>query len=475
MSKQIIALSNLLSGVEILDRIEGNETRKHNKSKGSGLLIYDGKRPLSIRDITSNELKVIVCQHFPSKLYPYVTYIKVKDLYSAKSIIDANLYDWPSRKLNLIAVTGTNGKTTVVNLLYELFRELNYKVGVISTLGIKINGTSGVRKKYKESINKALDRMVDGGCEYCFMELHSHGIEYKKVLEGLHLKGAAILNVTHDHLDIHGSFENYFKAKKGLFDQLPSNTFALFNADNEFGKNLVRDTVARSFSFGISNKADFTGKIIKESLNGLTLSIDNTILQCKLLGSFNAYNLLAAYAVGRLLHVDSTKILAKMHHLSPIRGRIQMVPASHGYYCFVDFAHNPDGLKKILEALNAIKKPTNRLICVVGCGGNKDKKKRPIMANIALKNSEIVIFTSDNPRYEDPNTIVDDMKKGLTELDKKRTLTVLDRKKAIKKACMLAKKGDVVLISGKGHELYQDLGDEKVYFDDAEVLRKISD
>ena len=474
MLGQSLSIPNLLSGVRIIDVIKRKKSNKYKASEVSSLVIYDSRRPLSTYDITSRSIRVVVCQEFPSRLHPQITYIKVDSLFEAKGIISANLHGWPSRKLSLIAVTGTNGKTTVVNLLYELFTKLGYKAGVISTLGVKVSGASCPRKEGRPNINKLLARMVSEGCQYCFLECHSYGLAYKGQAAGLHIKGAAILNVTHDHLDVHGSFEDYFKVKKSLFDRLSSDAFALFNADDKSGKNLIKDTIAQSFSFGIHNTADFTVKVTSDSLKGLKLLLEESNLQCRLVGAFNAYNMLAAYAISKLLGVSSDKIIPQLPALAPVEGHIQTVPTLREYHCFVDFAHNPDGLENILNALNTAKETANKLICVIGCGGNKDKTKRPIMANIAVKNSTIVIFTSDNPRDEDPSLIIDDMKRGITESDKKQTLSIVDRKEAIKAACMLASKGDFVLVVGKGHEKYQEYRGEKRDFDDVEVLEKVA-
>jgi len=417
----------------------------------------------------------IVCEEFPSEIKEGITYVKVEDSAEALGVVASNFYDNPSEKLKMVGVTGTNGKTTSVTLLYDLFRLLGHKVGLLSTVVNKIH-TEKVDSTHTTpnalDLNALLARMVEKGCEYCFMEVSSHAVDQKRI-SGLKFAGGVFTNITRDHLDYHKTFDNYIAAKKGFFDALPSNAFALVNADHPQGAIMVHDTKATRHSYGITNMADFKGKIIENRFDGLHLEFDMRELFVKLIGDFNAYNALVAYCVGVLLGHDKLTVLTMLSNLNPPEGRFQNIRSEQNITAIVDYAHTPDALENVLNTIKNIRTGNEMVITVVGCGGDRDKGKRPLMAEIACKLSDQVIFTSDNPRTEDPESIIEEMKAGVPPQDFKKTLAITNRKEAIKTAVSMAHNGDILLVAGKGHEKYQIINEETLPFDDMEVINDV--
>ncbi len=418
----------------------------------------------------------IVCEKIPPRPRATVTYVRVKDAREALATIAANYYDRPSRKLELIGVTGTNGKTTTVTLLHELFNKLGEQVGLISTVSNRIG-----EKEWEASlttpdpitINALLHRMVQAGVRYCFMEVSSHAIEQKRV-SGLAFKGAVFTNITHEHLDYHGTFEAYLKAKKGLFDALDRTAFALVNGDDKNSEYMLQNCGAGTrATYGLKTAADIKGKIIENRLSGLHLNIGGNDVWTSLIGSFNAYNLLAIYGVATLLGKPSLDVLTTLSTLSPVNGRFQYYKAEGGITGIVDFAHSPDALENIMTTIHEIRTGNENVLTVVGCGGDRDKEKRPRMARIACANSDIVILTADNPRSEDPMKIIQEMEKGLGPEHSKKVIKNPDRQEAIRTACQMARPDDIILIAGKGHEKYQEVNGEKKPFDDMAILQEM--
>lgn len=416
----------------------------------------------------------IVCEDLPENKKENVTYVKVTDSTHALGYIACNYYDNPSYKLKLVGITGTNGKTTTVTLLFNLFRTLGYNVGLLSTVQNKINNViipSTHTTPDALSLNELLAAMVEQGCDYAFMEVSSHAVVQNRIT-GIHFTGAVFTNITHDHLDYHKTFDEYIKAKKRFFDNLSDDSFAITNKDDKNGMVMLQNTRAHKYSYSLKNVADYKCKIIENHLNGLLLNINNHEVWVKLIGTFNAYNVLAVFAVAHLLKQDVINILTTLSNLNPVEGRFQYVKSNGGIIGIVDYAHTPDALKNVLETIKDIRTGDENVITLVGCGGDRDAAKRPIMANIACQYSNKVILTSDNPRSEDPEEILNQMEKGVEPTDIKKTLRISDRKVAIKTACTLAKKGDIILIAGKGHEKYQEIKGVKHPFDDLEILKE---
>ncbi len=414
----------------------------------------------------------VVCQEFPEDLNEKVTYIKVKDSAKALGIIASNFYDQPSSKLKLIGITGTNGKTTTATLMYLLFKSLGKRVGLLSTVKNQIhNETIEATHTTPDAIeiNKILAQMVEKDCKYCFMEVSSHAIHQHRIA-GLEFDLGIFSNITHDHLDYHETFNEYIDAKKMFFDQLPSGAMALVNSDDKHGSTMVMNTKAKVYSYGLRTMADFKCKVIENTFAGLQLQMDGQEVWTKLIGSFNAYNLLVVYASAILLEQEKIQTLTSLSTLGSVEGRFQHFKSSKDTIAIVDYAHTPDALKKVLETITDIKEGTEKVITVVGCGGNRDKEKRSVMAKIACRLSDQVILTSDNPRDELPEAIINDMKIGLDPIDLKKVLSITDRSEAIKTACMLANDFDIILVAGKGHEKYQEIAGVKHPFDDKEIL-----
>ena len=385
----------------------------------------------------------------------------------------SNYYDNPSKKLQLIGVTGTNGKTTIASLLYQLFNKTGYKVGLLSTVKVLVDET-----EYKAThttpdsvtINSYLDAMLNEGVEYCFMEVSSHGIHQKRT-EGLTFTGGIFTNLSHDHLDYHESFAEYRNVKKYFFDSLPKSAFALTNIDDKNGGFMLQNTKAKKYSYALKTIADFKVKILEKQLSGTLISIDGTEVWTKLIGVFNIYNLIAIIATSELLGLEKLEVLTIVSQLESVSGRFQYVVSDEGVTAIVDYAHTPDALKNVLETINDIRTGNENVITVVGCGGDRDKTKRPKMAHIASQLSSQAIFTSDNPRTENPQTIIDEMELGVSSENYKKTLSVLDRKQAIKTAYKFSNSGDIILIAGKGHENYQEINGERFHFDDLEEIK----
>ena len=417
--------------------------------------------------------KVIVCEQAPARLVPHITYIMVTHSAKALGMIAANFYHNPSAKLQLVAITGTSGKTSTVHLLYGLFKQLGHQVGMLSTIHNKVDEQTlpaTLTTLDAVQINSLLARMVAQGCQYCFMEASSHAIVQERIA-GLQIAGAVFLNITHEHLDYHQTFDTYIKAKKKLFDDLPAQAFALYNADDKRGPVMVQNTKAVKHSFAMKTRADFTARLLSNTWQGLELRIAGKNAWFQLLGPFNAYNLLVAYATACLLEQDSDKVLVALSSLPPILGRVQHIHALNTFDVIIDYAHKPDALEKVLTTIQQIKSKQGRVITVVGCGGNRDKQKRPLMAQIAYKLSNQVILTADNPRNEDPHAIIEEMKVGLSPAQQRKTLSIVDRAEAIKAACQLAHSHDIVLVAGRGHEHYQEIQGKKYPFNDEAVVR----
>ena len=417
----------------------------------------------------------VVCSRLPEELVEGVTYVVVADVQLVLAEMAAAFYDHPSRELRLVGVTGTNGKTTTTTLLYDLVRALGYKAGLISTVVYRIdNRTIESTHTTPDAVRlQAMMReMVEAGCDYCFMECSSHAIVQHRI-HGLHFAGALFSNLTHDHLDYHGTFAEYIKAKRGLFDALPKGAFALTNIDDRNGRVMVQNTAARVVTYSLREVADVRCRLMELHLDGMLLHLDGEELWAQLTGRFNAYNLTAAYAVACQLGFDRREVLAALSSLHPVSGRFECVRAANGTLAVVDYAHTPDALENVLRTIEEIRREGQQLIVLCGCGGNRDKTKRPEMARIASSYATTAIFTSDNPRHEDPETILDEMVAGVEA--GVRYLRISDRAAAIRTAVMLSSAGDILLLAGKGHENYQIIGDQKLPFDDREEVRRCFD
>lgn len=416
----------------------------------------------------------VVVEELPEHTDDAVTYVRVSDSAYALGVLAANFYGNPSQELKLVGVTGTNGKTTVATLLYNLFRQLGYRVGLLSTVENRI-GEKVVPATHTTpdpvALNKLMRQMVDDGCDYCFMEVSSHAIVQQRIV-GLKFAGGIFTNITHDHLDFHKTFENYIKAKKKFFDDLDRYAFALTNVDDRNGNVMLQNTVAHRKTYGLHNMADFKAKVLESHFDGMLLQIDSHDLWVKLVGGFNAYNLLAVYSAAILLEQETSKVLVALSEISGAEGRFETVRSKNGVVGIVDYAHTPDAVENVLETIKNLRHEGQQIITVLGCGGDRDKTKRPEMANVALKYSDKLIITSDNPRTEDPLQIIKDMEAGVPVEKKKNTFSIADRREAIRAACHLASPGDIVLVAGKGHEKYQEINGVRHHFDDREELEK---
>ncbi|MDD2622680.1 MAG: UDP-N-acetylmuramoyl-L-alanyl-D-glutamate--2,6-diaminopimelate ligase [Bacteroidales bacterium] len=416
----------------------------------------------------------IVLENLPAQIKDGITYIQVENASFALGWIAAAFYNYPSEKLTLIGITGTNGKTTSVTLLHRLFRDLTYKVGLLSTIENKINDEiipSTHTTPDAVTINRLLAKMLDKGCQFCFMEVSSHAIVQHRI-SGLHFKGAIFSNITHDHLDYHKTFKEYIYAKKMFFDNLSNDAFALSNMDDTNGMVMLQNTKAKRFTYSLLNvNTDFKATINTYDFEGMQLTIDKQEIWFRLTGTFNAYNLLVVYAVTQLLGIDKQEALRNMSLLEPAEGRFVTLNAKNKVTAIVDYAHTPDALKNVLKAIRNIRKPEQKILTLIGCGGNRDKSKRPEMAKIAYDLSDILILTSDNPRNENPINILDDMIKGIEKEDRNNVFVIENREQAIKLSASLAKKNDIILIAGKGHEKYQEINGIKHHFDDMEIIK----
>ncbi len=414
----------------------------------------------------------IVCENIPAYPTGGITFVQVPNSAEALGYIASNYYDNPSENIDIIAVTGTNGKTTTATLMYQLARKLGFKAGLLSTVVNKINDRelpSTHTTPNAIALNKLLAEMVDAGCAYCFMEASSHALHQHRIT-GVQIKGALFSNITHDHLDYHKTFNEYIKAKKILFDILPSTAFAIVNHDDRHSEVMIQNCKAKTKTMALHSMADYKAKVIENGFTGLHLFIDGQDLYTQLIGGFNAYNILAVYAAARELGLDKMEVLTAISGLQAPDGRFQYFKTPSGITAVVDYAHTPDALKNVLKTIADLRTGNEQVISLVGCGGDRDKTKRPEMARIAAEWSDRVILTSDNPRSEDPDTIIREMKEGLDPVMMKKTLAVTDRKEAIKLACTLANAGDIVLIAGKGHERYQEIAGVKHAFDDFQIV-----
>ena len=419
----------------------------------------------------------IVCDILPLIINDKITYVLVNDTNSAMAFMASNYYDNPSSNLKLVGITGTNGKTTVASLLYQLFKNAGYKVGLLSTVKIMVD-----EQEYKAShttpdsvtINHYLNEMIENQVEYCFMEVSSHGIHQKRS-EGLTFAGGVFTNLSHDHLDYHATFAEYRDVKKSFFDHLPKTAFALSNIDDKNGMIMLQNTSARKLTYALKTYADYKAQILENQLSGLLLKINNNEVWTKLIGTFNGYNLLAIYGVAIELGLEELEVLRLLSTLESVSGRFQFIVSDEKITAIVDYAHTPDALENVLKTINDIRTKNEQLITIVGCGGDRDKTKRPIMANIASSLSDKTIITSDNPRTENPETIIIEMEAGVEPQNLKKTLSITDRKQAIKTACQLANTNDFILIAGKGHETYQEIQGVRYDFDDMALVKEFLD
>lgn len=417
----------------------------------------------------------IVLEKLPNTIREGVNYIVVENSSEALGIIASNFYDNPSEKLTLIGVTGTNGKSTTVTLLYRLFTKLGYKTGLLSTIN-NVIGNNIIPSTHTTpdpiSLNALLAKMVEEECTYAFMEVSSHAIHQNRIA-GLHFAGGIFTNLSHDHLDYHKTFSDYIKAKKAFFDHLPESAFALVNKDDANGIVMLQNCVASKQTYSLSSMADFKAKVIENAISGIQLEIDGNQVYTQLVGRFNAYNILVVYATASLLGMDALEILTVLSGLKTAEGRFDIVHSKGSVTSIIDYAHTPDALKNVLETIREVRGGNENIITVVGCGGDRDKAKRPLMAKIACDLSDQVVFTSDNPRGEEPLAIIEDMKKGLDPTHFKKYLIISDRSEAIKTACSIASSGDIILVAGKGHEKYQEIKGERFPFDDKEQIENV--
>lgn len=475
-----IKLSRLLEEIKPLEvigetdkNIESLQSDSRKVGKGGMFVAVrgvttDGHRYIPV--VASAHVAAIVCEDLPASIEKGITYIRVADSAEALGRLASAWYGHPSSQLRLVGVTGTNGKTTVATLLCDLFGALGYRAGLISTVVYRVGNRETESTHTTPDavrLNAMLREMVDAGCEYCFMEVSSHSIVQERI-RGLKFEGAVFTNITHDHLDYHKTFAEYIKAKKRLFDSLPEEAFALVNADDRNGEVMAQNTRARTSRYSLRAAADFNCKIVEMLFDGMLLRMDGSEVWVNFLGRFNACNLLAVYGAARLLGADKEETLRALSALRSVRGRFEPVRSASGITAIVDYAHTPDALENVIATVNDIRKPSQQLIAVCGCGGDRDRAKRPEMGAIASRDASIAIFTSDNPRTEDPEAILDEIMAGVRE--GARCLRIADRAQAIRTAVMLARPNDIILVAGKGHETYQIVGREKRHFDDREEL-----
>lgn len=482
----MLSLNEILKDVAVID-IAGSSIMSVGELRIDSRAVQSGDTFIAVKgthadghsyiaSVIEKGSRLIICEVLPETLLQTVTYVQVENSAVALGQIASNYFGRPSDKLKLVGVTGTNGKTSTVTLLYRLFRALNFKVGMLSTVENQINGEvipSTHTTPDAINLNKLLRQMVEASCEYCFMEVSSHAVDQHRI-GGLEFTGAIFTNITHDHLDYHKTFDNYLKAKKKFFDGLSRKAFALTNIDDRNGNIMLQNTKAAKHSYALKSPADFKAKIVTDTVQGLELDIDGQEMHTRLIGEFNAYNLLSVYATAVLLGIDKIEALTILSALTPPEGRFeQIVSAKDKIVGIVDYAHTPDALKNVLHTINAIRQGNETLISIVGCGGDRDAAKRPVMAQVAAHLSDRCILTSDNPRSEDPNEILRQMNEGVEITERRKVLSITDRKEAIRTACMMANKGDIILLAGKGHEKYQEIKGVKYAFDDKAVLKEL--
>lgn len=458
--------------------ITGIEIDSRNVKAGNLFVAVKGTQTdghAYIAKAVGNGASAVVCENLPDSPDSNVTYVQVADTEEAVGKLATHFFGDPTSKLDLIGVTGTNGKTTIATLLYNMFRKFGYKVGLISTVCNYIDGEAIPTDHTTPdpiTLNKLLGRMADEGCKYAFMEVSSHSIAQKRI-GGLRFAGGIFTNITRDHLDYHKTFENYLKAKKAFFDGLPKTAFALTNADDRNGMVMVQNTKAKVYSYSLRTLCDFKGKVLEDGFDGMLMDINNREVNVQFIGRFNASNLLAVYGAACILGKKPEDVLLLLSTLHPVSGRFDALRSPKGYTAIVDYAHTPDALINVLDTIHEVLRGRGKVITVVGAGGNRDKGKRPLMAKESARRSDKVIITSDNPRFEEPQDIINDMLAGLDKDDSRKVLSIADRKEAIRTACMLSEPGDVILIAGKGHENYQEIKGVKHHFDDKEVLKDI--
>ncbi len=428
-----------------------------------------------IDEVTDKGVSAVICEKIPESHDKDICWIKVSDSAYALSVCASNFYMNPSGKLTLVGITGTNGKTTTASLLYRLFTALGYKSGLLSTVANYVAG-----KEYPATLttpdpveaNRLLREMVDAGCEYAFMEVSSHAVIQQRTA-GMEFRMGIFTNITHDHLDFHGTFDNYLKAKKRFFDLLPKSSIALANADDRNAGIMLQNCMAARYTYSLRTMADYNCRILEHGFDGMNIRFGNDEVWTTFIGEFNAYNLLAVSAAAQLLGQERIEILKIISTLKPVPGRFEVIRSETGTTAIVDYAHTPDALENVLSSINRIRQAGNRIITVVGAGGDRDTTKRPVMAKISVENSDRVIFTSDNPRTEDPEIILDDMIKGVPAEMRSRILRITDRREAIRTAVMIAGQEDIILVAGKGHETYQEIKGKRYHFDDREELRRV--
>ncbi|OIQ32121.1 MAG: UDP-N-acetylmuramoyl-L-alanyl-D-glutamate--2,6-diaminopimelate ligase [Crocinitomix sp. MedPE-SWsnd] len=416
----------------------------------------------------------ILCEDLPAELQKGITYIKVKDSHEALGLAASNYYGNPSKELKLVGITGTNGKTTTTTLLHDLVLSLGYPAGLISTVVNKISQEEIPATHTTPNpiaLNALLRDMVDAGCEFCFMEVSSHAIHQNRIA-GLEFDIAVFSNITHDHLDYHNTFKEYIQAKKKFFDDLSSDAIAITNADDANGMVMVQNSKAKVKTLALRTIADYKAKVLENTFSGLVLNINSQDVWTNLIGGFNAYNILTVFAIASELGLDEVEVLTAISKLKSVEGRFEYLKSEQNIIAIVDYAHTPDALKNVLSTIQSVRTRNEQVLTVVGCGGDRDKTKRPLMAAIASEMSDKVILTSDNPRSEDPDTIINDMKAGVPADKSAKTMAITSREEAIKVACSLAEAGDIVLVAGKGHEKYQEIKGERFPFDDYETLKQ---
>lgn len=478
-------LTQLLSAITV-EQIIGPDDVNITSVESDSRKVAEGSLFVAVKGVTvdghsfipslyNRKVAAIVCECLPKQLVSNVTYIKVQNSAIALGYLASEWWDNPSRKLNLVGITGTNGKTTTATLIYEMARLMGYKAGLLSTVCNYIEDEvipATHTTPDPLTINELLHRMVEAGCKYAVMEISSHAADQHRIA-GLHFAGGIFSNLTRDHMDYHLTVDNYIAAKKSFFDRLPSTAFALTNIDDKVGDVMLQNTAASKNTYSLRSLADFTGKVIESRLDGTLLSFNSREVEVLFTGRFNAYNLLAVYSASILLGWDKEQVLVNLSRLVPVAGRFQAFHSPKGYTAIVDYAHTPDAVVNVLNAIRDVIGTKGEVITVVGAGGNRDKGKRPIMAREAAKRSNRLILTSDNPRNEDPADILHDMEEGLDDESRQKTLSISDRKEAIRTAVALAKPGDVILIAGKGHEDYQEIKGVKYHFDDREIVQEI--
>jgi len=417
---------------------------------------------------------VVVCENVMGKTRQGLTYIEVPDTRKALGIIASNFYGNPSKELQLIGVTGTNGKTTIATILYNIHFSLGFSAGLLSTIEVKINGRAYTATHTTPDpirINYYLRKMVDAGCGYCFMEVSSHAVSQERIT-GLTFKGGIFTNLTQDHLDYHATFREYLEAKKSFFDRLAKDAFAIVNKDDRNGPVMIQNTIATTYTYSLTKQADYRGRIIEMNMDGTHMNINGKDIWIRLPGKFNASNILAVYGTALLCGHSEIEILKAVSEMNPVKGRFEVIPGRGNILAVIDYAHTPDAILNVLQTITEVLPPGSKVITVVGAGGNRDRTKRPKMAQIAVAYSNKVIFTSDNPRNEDPELIIEEMVAGLAEGQISGILRIVNREEAIKTACMMASAGDIILVAGKGHESYQEIKGKRYPFDDSEIVKR---